>query len=211
MMRLRTPATLLTGAVLALVPAACGGSGNDGTSAAGAADEPAATATAQSGSGPVKVSGGTTTLRLNPDVVKTLGKVGVAIKPVAPAKAVGNAIRIPISGGTLDLSDPSAVSGRIAHRGGVRFSVAGRSVDATGLVLRPGQGRVTADVAGQRIPFLGVDVQRPREAQSSGTIVLPAGATTVAGDSLQRLQDRVGVDVLPKSLSLGELTVSARP
>jgi hypothetical protein len=132
--------------LLALAAAGCGGG-----------DEPSAT-TAAPGPPPTEVdlAGGTTTLRLDPLVVQLLETGGVEVRAIAPATLEGEVLAVPIAAGRVE---PSLPTGTADHEGGVRFSAAGGSVEATALRLDAAAGAITGEVEGGRVPIFAVRLQ----------------------------------------------------
>ena len=181
---------------LALAAAACGDD-----------DDPAATQDAAAEEGMTPVEGGATVLRLDSTLEQVLNVAGVDIEPVGGAEVVGEGIRFPITEGRVHDSEPRA---RLEHEGGLRFSAAGASLEATNLVVDRGDGVLTAEIDGRRIPLLSLDYDRPRELDASDALVLPAAAGTLADDAISELNEQLGVGVFEDGLRLGQVTSSAQ-
>ena len=200
---LRSGAALLAAGTLA-AGSACGGDERPEP------DQPAADQAEQRADAPAEtptqIAGGRTTLRLDATLRRVLDLAGVEVAPAGQARRTERGVAFPITGGRLDLG---AVTGRVEHAGGLRFAVGGRGLEATELVVEPGEQRVTAQVAGRRIPILSLDPGRPRVAPTGDTVVLPA-SVGLAREAAQALNDRLGVGVFRAGLPLGEATVSAR-
>jgi len=120
---------------------------------------------------------------------------------------MGDALVFPIVTGDIDID---SLSGRLQHEGGLRFSVAGRDVEARNFVIDPRREVLTADLGGQRVPLLSVDLGRPRVPQTGDVIVVPGSASTVAAPAVPALNDRLGVDIFREGLRLGEVTIRAQ-
>ncbi len=207
-------AVLLAG-VLGLGLAGCGDDDGGGGGPGGQDTAEAADAETQAGaSGGRKspetaseIADGVTSLRLADSLTTALGVVGIDIEPTDGAKRVDGALQFPIERGEIDID---SASGRLEHRGGLRFSVAGRDVEATDLVVEPGRGLLTAEVAGRRLPLFALDMGR---LQAPGTpedpILWPASAG-LSKQAASSINDRLGVDVLQGGLSAGRVTIDAR-
>ena len=192
-------ATALTTAALS----ACGGGGDR------ASDAATPTATPTPFSRPVALAGGTTTLRLDAATRKLLDFAGVHVTAAGAATASGRRLSFPVAGGNLRFAP---LRGRIDHRGALRFSAAGHSVEATNLEVRPGQKMLTADLAGHRVPLLRLDFSLPlRPPPAGGPVVLPGKAALIGGQAVSLLGDRLGVPVLKAGLPLGSVNVTVRP
>lgn len=199
----KLPSGVVALLVCALLAIGCGdeGGGNEGN-----ASTPEANGGGESVEAPTEIAGGATRLRLDEDLEDVLGAAGVSIEPGGAASSENGAIVIPITTGELDID---TLSGRIEHDGELRFVAAGHSIAASDLRLDAGEGTMTAEVAGRRIPLLGVDLGTPRAPETGDVIVLAGGEATLSDDMASVLNDRLGVDVFADGVSLGEVTVDA--
>ena len=99
----------------------------------------------------VKLSGGSTTLKLDAGTAKALKSLGVAATPIEPAKAGSKGISFPITGGTID---PATAAGTITHSGGLQLRAGSTRVRLTSftigvdktpsLSVKAGKARLTA-------------------------------------------------------------------
>jgi len=211
----RTALALLTGGVIALGAGACGS--DDTPEQAASAQEQAPAPQTEGGmetqgqvggaEQPTQVTGGTTTLRLDENLRTVLDTAGVEIDPVGGARTRDGDLVFPIRQGELDIDTPS---GRLAHQGGLRFSAAGRSLEATDLRVDAAREVLTAKIAGRRVPLLGLNLGTPKVPQTGDVIVLPAGAATLSGEAASALNKRLGIDVFGDDLALGEVVVRAQ-
>jgi len=200
----RTTALLVAGALAA---AGCGGDDDESGSTA------KATPTPRAGSEPAidrqaarPLTGGITRLTVDADARRALGAVGIELEAIGGARLENGRYAFPISGGTLQAAPPR---GRIEHEGGLRFSAAGQSVDATDFVIRPEDGVLTANVAGRRVPLLRLDLGVPKTSPSGEGVVIEARASNLGQDVVARINERLGIDVLEGGLDLGQLSVGA--
>jgi hypothetical protein len=198
MSRALTPLLLV---VLALGMAACGGDDeNEPATSAGQTES-----AGQSVEAPTEIVGGRSVLKLDRSLERILNAAQVELAPAGAAENVPGGIALPITTGELDIDTPSGV---IEHSGGLEFSAFGTSVRAQDLRIRPEDGVVTADVAGERIPLLTTELGRLEVVETSDTIVLP-GEVSIGDQAVTALNDALGVDVFEGGLRLGRLTASA--
>lgn len=200
-----TMAAAAIASALVLALSACGDDdGDDGAATPTAA--PDAEQTASGGdAGSQELTGGTTTLVVDADALGALDAAGIGLSPLGEASEQDGRFTFPITGGTLDAEAPS---GRIEHAGGLRISVAGQELDARELVLEPAGDVLTAEIGGERVPLLSVDVAAA-EAPESDAPELPGSSATLSPDALDRLQQQLGTDLPIPEVELGRVDVSA--
>jgi hypothetical protein len=186
--------------VLALGMAACG---DDDSQPTISPEQPESAG--RSVEAPTEIVGGRSVLKLDRDLERVLNAAQVELAPVGAAADVAGGIALPITTGELDIDTPSGV---IEHAGGLEFSAFGASVSAENLRIRPEDGVVTADVAGERIPLLDTELGRPEVVETSDTIVLPS-EVRIGDQAVTALNDALGVEVFEGGLRLGRLTASA--
>ena len=73
----------------------------------------------------VRVSGGTTTLKLDGKTVKSLKKAGISVRAAKPAKLKRGAVAFPIGGGSID---PATAKGKLALKGGLTLKMGKQKV-----------------------------------------------------------------------------------
>ncbi len=194
------PRSLLLTCLTALSLALAGCGGDD------AADQPAAERT-ETRAKPSEIADGTTTLKLSSTITPLLDLAGVDLVPVSPATEGDDGLRVPISKGTIGV-DP--VAGRLDHRGGIRFSAGGASVEATALRLDLRTGTVTAEVEGERVPLLQARFESARLGEGRQTVALDGEDAALTDEALVLINDTIGSELVPAGLSIGELVVEAR-
>ena len=202
-LRKRT-AVAVTAVALGLV-SGCGGEdpGSTGSDSQGSESTPTAE---PSRSAPAPVADGTTTLDLGRRVDLLLAAAGVEVAPVGAATESGEGIAMPVADGDLGIEP---VAGSLRHEGGLSFTAAGRSAEATALELDAGSGEVTAEIAGERVPLLTAEFEPPRLSDDGSSVVLPGRRATLSEQAVGQLNDALGVDLLTGGLEIGELTVEA--
>lgn len=203
--RSRRAAAVLASGAMAFGLAACGDDEPDAAPATGGNASEQESSAGGSVEQPQPVTGGTTTLRVDRTALGVLDAVGVEVEPLDEATLEDGRFEFPITGGSVDIDTPS---GAIEHDGGLRFSAAGRTLDARELVIRPGEDVLTAVVAGERVPLLAVDLNAIT-VPTSDAIVLPGRAATLSLDVLSSLEQELGVDLPKAALRLGRVDVSA--
>jgi hypothetical protein len=198
MSRALTPLLIV---LVALGMAACGGDDDSEPTTSAEQTE----STGQPTEAPTEIVGGRSVLKLDRDLERVLNAAQVELAPVGAAQDVPGGIALPITTGELDIDTPSGV---IEHSGGLKFSAFGTSVRANDLRIKPENGVVTANVAGERIPLLDTELGRPRVVDTSDTIVLPS-EVSIGNQAVTALNDALGVKVFEGGLRLGRLTASA--
>lgn len=183
---------------LAVGGAGCGDDDDDanvtapGTTTETSTAPPTGTTTSDAGEDQ-GITGGETTLRLDPDVADAFGTAQIEVSALDPASG-DDPFTFPVTGGT-------AGGGTLDHSGGLRFSVAGVGIEARDFRLDIATGELTAEVEGRRVPLLlvetgGGDVETDDGLTVSGAPVyldrdsLPAvsGALEAIGQQDERLQ-----------------------
>lgn len=193
---------LLSAVVLAL--AGCGG---DERSGGEQAAERTATPALPTRATPSELSEGSATLELSGSVTTLLDLAGVEIAAVDPATRTDGRIELPMVTGTVGVEP---LAGRLEHEGGIRFSGASGSVEATDLRLDLRTGIATAEVGGERIPLLETRFAPARLSADRQSVALEGSDVTVADAALEPLNATIGAEVVPPGLTIGDLTVTAR-
>jgi hypothetical protein len=203
-MGLRTLSPLLAAATLAL--SACGGDDSGTAGQEATATGPGLDNRVQGGQAPKttdEIRDGQTTLVLEGDAVTLLADAGVRFEALEPAQESPGEIRLPISGGTLDVA---AENGEVRHDGGLRIVADGSSVEATDLVVDPDARNVTASIDGQEVELLVFDTSTPRVPQEGAVSVLQVDV--LLGDR-QVIAEALGVRLPAEDIKIGRLVVSA--
>ncbi|MDO8211959.1 hypothetical protein [Conexibacter sp. CPCC 206217] len=146
----------------------------------------------------VRLSGGSTTLRLDGKTARALTSAGITVKPSKPGKNRGGALVLPVSGGSID---PANAKGTIDHKGGITLSMGRTKVALTAFTLNTGKKTVSAK-AGRSTLAVG--------SLSGGKVTRDGFATKVAGLKLKLgkqaagvLNRAFGVRVFKSGLALG--------
>lgn len=99
------------------------------------------------------IASGTTTIKLNKGLVKTLKKYKVKVLRLSPASVKGRTVTLPVSGGSLD---PVTGLGSVEHSGGIKFKAGKKSAAVNTLLLDTTTGSLNAKVAGKSMKFASV-------------------------------------------------------
>lgn len=195
---MRAPATrllpvLLMGAMLTL--AACGGpSGKGGPS------------TLPTAANPVTLTGGSTTLALDPQTAGVLEDNQVTISAVAPARLKSDALTFPITTGRID---GTSLGGSFSHTGGLRISSDVASVVLRNLSANTISRQVTAEIGTGRLPVFDLDQRQlsgrapARRLNASGLVAL------LSPGAAHQLNAALKVSIFTPKLIIGDVSVDA--
>jgi len=117
----------------------------------------------------VRVSGGTTTLKLDGKTVRALKRAGITVSYNKPAKVKGGVVSFPVSGGTID---PATAKGTLTHKGGLTIKAGKKKAALKSITLNSAKGQFTAKVGKSTVAFANV---------KGGKVTRDGFATEVAG------------------------------
>ncbi|HEY4281014.1 MAG TPA: hypothetical protein VGM91_22570 [Conexibacter sp.] len=117
----------------------------------------------------VKLSGGTTTIRIAGSAAKALRSAGVTMSPSKPAQATGAGILLPVSGGSID---PATAKGTISQKGGLVLKKGRTKLSLGNLVLNTSKGTLSAKSGKTSVAIASL---------SGGKVARRGFATTVSG------------------------------
>lgn len=164
-------------------------------------------AAAPAASADVKLSGGSTTLKVAPATAKALSSLGVKVTPTGRARAASGGVRFPITGGSID---PATAAGRIDHRGGLRFAAGGTRVVLKDYRVAVGKRiRLSARVGGARVHILELR-GTPRVKRSGFNTNVSGLRALLTGKAARALNRAFGVTAFKKGLRLGSVTVRSK-
>lgn len=101
----------------------------------------------------VRLSGGTTTLKLDGKTVKALKKAGITVSASKPGKLAGGSLSFPISGGSID---PATAKGTLDHKGGLTLKMGKTKVALSALTLNSAKGTLSAKAGKKTVAFASV-------------------------------------------------------
>jgi hypothetical protein len=154
------------------------------------------------------LSGGRTTLKLNPATAKVLKHNGVTVAPVKPARVAGGGIAFPITKGDVTLP----TKGSITHRGGLRFSAGGSSLVVRNFVIRLGRSpHLTARAGGARVRLLDLSLKRAKISRSGVAYVVRGVKATLAGPAAKALNATFKTTLFKRGIPIGTTRTRAVP
>jgi hypothetical protein len=157
----------------------------------------------------VRLSGGATTLALDPGTASALTGLGVTPSVIAPGAARAAGLSFPVTGGKLAAG---TFAGRINHSGGIALTAGATRVELTRFRIEVGPtSRLTALVGGTitRVP-LTVDLSGARTGLSNLTAVVRDAKVSLTGDAASALNTAFGTTALTAGLPLGTADVRAK-
>jgi len=150
------------------------------------------------------LASGSTTLKLDSAVARTLSANGVRVRPIAPARG---GVSFPITGGRLD-----GASGTIEHAGGLRFSAGGRSLSARSLKIKLGRSStLSARVGKARVTLLRVDTRRAKIARAGLDTKISGVRVALTATGARALNATFHTHLFRAGLELGSVSVRATP
>lgn len=150
------------------------------------------------------LASGTTTLKLDRAVARTLSANGVRVAPIKPAR--GN-VSFPVTGGSLD-----GARGTIEHSGGLRFSAGGKSLSARSFTIKLARkSTLTARVGNARVTLLTVDTKRAKITRAGLATRISGVRVALSGAAAKALNQTFGVHLFRAGLELGSVNVRVEP
>jgi hypothetical protein len=222
----RLPLAALAASALAFGAAACGGD-EERSASSGASQRPAQSTPAPEPVAQIdRLTGRTTSVRLDAGFVEALGTLKLTPGTVGDARLTekGSAV-FPITGGNVKYYTPGSVSpyvqGLIEHEGsGLSLTGGGTVVELTDFEVDPGRsvlmGTVSVDgnVAAESAPLFFLDGRtlEPLEAKDNGTAVLQGTTVKLKQEAADLLNETFGTDALEGGLVIGvaRITVNTR-
>lgn len=154
------------------------------------------------------LAGGKTTLKLDKAVTEVLTDNGVAVTPIAPAKAKGSKVSFPVTGGELS----SKLTGEIKHSGGLRIAAGGVKLDAKSFVIELGKkSKLTAKVGKDRLALLKLDASDAKVTQDGFSTKIAGVEAALTSGAAKALNATFGVDLFARGLVLGKTTTVVDP
>ncbi len=150
------------------------------------------------------LASGTTTLKLDAAVARTLSANGVRVRPISPAKG---GVSFPITGGSLD-----GAAGTIEHSGGLRFSAGGKSLSARSFTIKLARrSTLTARVGSTRVTLLTVDAKRAKLTRAGLATRISGVRVALSAAAAKALNRTFGVHLFRAGLELGSVSVRVEP
>lgn len=154
------------------------------------------------------LTGGATTLTLDPATAEVLTANGVAVAPVPPAEGTDAGPAFPITGGEVDAA---TLAGTIDHAGGLAFTAGGRTLTVTDFRIDTTREVLTAKLfgVGPRVPLLRLDLSAVEVEAGDGTVVVSNVGVSLTRAGAVALNLYFGVDLFSQGLAIGTATVDA--
>lgn len=153
------------------------------------------------------LTGGATTLALDPGTAAALTSLGVSAAPIAPATAGAGGLAFPITGGRVNAS---SLAGLIPHSGGILLSGGGNQIALKQfLISTKGTPYLSARVKGNRVRIADLDLSAVTVSVSGGTVTVGGAVVKLTSNGAKALNATFGVTAFTKGLVLGAATVAA--
>lgn len=154
------------------------------------------------------IGSGETSVKLRPAVAKLLGKNGVSVTPVRPAKVKKGAIAFPVTGGKLD---PVSAVGVVRHSGGLRFKSGKRKLVARNFVIRTRAGVLSGKVGGKTVNLFKVDLKRAKVLRPGLNVNVRGAVLSLTRASAKALNRTFRVRLFKPGLVIGKAVVKTTP
>ncbi len=110
---------------------------------------------------------GKTTITLDGGLRRALEAEGIRMTPIAPGKAKGKGVALPISEGGIE---PRFGTGYVFLRGGIQLRAEGRAVSIRRLILNTAKQRLTGVIAGHAGTIASIDDVKARRTDLGATL-----------------------------------------
>jgi len=165
-----------------------------------------------------RLSGESTSVKLDPDTAKALASLNVAVAPTGSAKfdSATSTVSFPITGGFAAIhSDlgykPGYIAGSVIHEAsGLKFSSGGKSIEVTDFVVDPGASTLTVSSGGKSgIPLLSLDGKNVKVSMEGSNVVLDGTVARLTAPGAAALNSTFGVTAFKEGLALGTVHLVA--
>ncbi|HEX3393117.1 MAG TPA: hypothetical protein VHS52_01205 [Acidimicrobiales bacterium] len=165
-----------------------------------------------------RLTGKSTSVKLDAGTAKALGSLGVAVAPTGSGTfdADTSTVGFPITGGFAAIhSDrnykPGYIAGVVIHQGsGLKFSKGDKSIEVSDFVVDPGNSILTATAAGKSgIPLLALDGTNVKISKDGSDVVLDGTVAKLTGPGAAALNATFGVTAFTEGLPLGTVHLVA--
>ena len=145
---------------------------------------------------------GSTTLKPDKSTFEALSDLGVTVTPIKPAKAGGKGIAFPITDAKLDKN----LTGKIEHKGGLKFSGGGEKLAVKNFVVKIGdKSKLIAYAGKQKVKLLDLNLKQAK-VKNGGKTVSNVKAS-LAKPGAEALSATFGADI-KKGTPIGKVTVA---
>ncbi len=159
-----------------------------------------------------RLTGKSTSVKLDAGTAKALGDLGVAVAPTGSGTfdSKTSTVSFPITGGFAAIhSDlnykPGYIAGVVIHQGsGLKFSKGDTSIEVSDFVVDPGNSILTATAGGESgIPLLALDGTNVKVSKDGSDVVLDGTVAKLTGPGAAALNATFGVSAFTEGLALG--------
>jgi hypothetical protein len=200
-MRLRSKLALLAASVLSLSLA------TGAPEAALASSHPAAHHRAPAPTY-VVLTGGATTLALDPGTAQVLTDNNIAVAPVGAARVTSGGIAFPVQGGLLNAR---TLAGKVTHSGGLTFSAGGKDLTIRDFTVNTRTKTLSAwvDQVGTRITVLDLKLGKIKVTVTKRHVTIANVKAVLDQGAADALNAYYGVSLFSGGLKIGTATISA--
>jgi hypothetical protein len=164
---------------------------------------------APAGAATVKLSGGSTTLKLDAGTAKALKGLGVSVTPITPAKAGSKGISFPITRGSID---PATAAGTITHGGGLQLRAGATRVRLTSFTIGVDRTPSISVRAGKaRLHAFTLSLSKAKVTRAGLGTSVSGVAVRLSAKGAAALNRAFGVKAFARGLRIGTATVKATP
>jgi len=157
----------------------------------------------------VKLSGGSTTLKLDAGAARALQGLGVSVTPIGPAKAGSRGISFPVTGGTID---PATAAGTIRHGGGLQLRAGATRVRLTSFTIGVDKTPSLSVKAGKaRLTAFSLSLAKAKVSRAGLGTNVSGVAVRLSAEGAAALSTAFGVHAFARGLRIGTATVRAVP
>jgi len=165
-----------------------------------------------------RLTGKSTSVKLDAGTAKALGDLGVAVAPTGSGTfdSKTSTVSFPITGGFAAIhSDrnykPGYIAGVVIHQGsGLQFSKGDTSIEVSDFVVDPGNSILTATAGGKSgIPLLALDGTNVKVSKDGSDVVLDGTVAKLTGPGAAALNATFGVSAFTEGLALGTVHLVA--
>ncbi len=146
---------------------------------------------------------GSTTLKPDKATFGALADLGVAVTPTKPAKAGKKGISFPITGAKLDKD----LTGKISHKGGLKFAGGGNKLVVKNFVVKIGdkKSKLIAYAGKAKVKLLDLDLNKAKVKNGGKTV--SGVKASLAKPGADALSATFGADI-KKGTPIGKVTVA---
>lgn len=165
-----------------------------------------------------RLTGQSTSVKLDPSTAMALQQLGVTVAPVGVATfdAPTSTVSFPITGGFAAIhSDlgfrPGYITGSIIHQGsGLTFSKGGKSLTVKDFVVDPGGSTLTATAGNMAgVDILALDGANVKVSMDGGNVVLDGTVAKLTAGAAAALNQTLGVTGFKEGIPLGTVHLVA--